>query len=53
MIEPEEATKLLDQQAEKERRSLVARLLREAKPFGPEGKEALAALRKALLTERP
>ena len=53
MIEPEEASKLLDQQAEKDRRDLVGRVLREAQPFGPEGKEALAALRKALLNEEP
>ena len=49
MIEPEEASKLLDQQAEKDRRRLVGRVLREAQPFGPEGQQALTALRRALL----
>lgn len=49
MIEPEEASRLLDQQAEKDRRTLVGRVLREAKPFGPEGQQALAVLRRALL----
>lgn len=49
MIESEEAFKLLDQQAEKDRRTLVGRVLREAKPFGPEGAQALKELRRALL----
>ena len=49
MIEPEEKTRLLDKKAEKDHRALVGRLVHEAKPFGPEGQEALAALRRALL----
>lgn len=53
MIEPDEVSKLLDQQAEKDRRLLVGRVLREANPFGPEGQQALAALRSALLTREP
>ena len=50
-MEPEEASKLLDKQAEKDRRRLVGRVLREAQPFGVEGKLVLAALRRALLSE--
>jgi hypothetical protein len=49
--EPEEASQLLDQQADKNCRALVDRVLRETKPFGPEWKEALAELRRVLLSK--
>ena len=49
MIEPEEASKLLDQQAEKNHRRLVGRVLLEIKkPLNPEGRKALFALKRAL-----
>ena len=50
-MEPEEASKLLDKQAEKDHHHLVGRVLREAQTFGPEGKKARSVLRRALLGE--
>ena len=48
MIEPGEADKRLDEQAEKEHRLVVGRVLRTAEPFGPEGRRVCAELRRIL-----